>query len=161
MSSLKAGLIVLAILAIPLFLIIPDRAQVLVQSDIYEATIESCKSRKSIRVRGSNGRRLGWGYAPVALTEDNIKATGTLFLSDKKSCSRQIGDTASVFVDQNTGEGRINSFLQFWFFPWMILGAGFFLFFTFIRKDSMAVYSFLFTVVTTTLFWMIEIGKVF
>lgn len=161
MSLFKATIITLITFAIPIFLFIPDRAKVLLQSDVHMAEIEGCESKKSMRQYKHGFRRVGWGYAPVALTEDNITAYGTLYLSDKKSCKNQAGQAVKVFVNAKTNEGRINSFLQFWLFPWLIFGAATFMVFTLMRKGRIATLTFLFTGASTTFLWMVEIGKIF
>ena len=163
MSYLKAALIVFVIFAIPAMFVLPDRVAVAAQYEPASAVVESCKSRKSARVsRASHrARSAGWGYAPVALTQGGIKAYGTLYLSDKKSCTRQVGEQVRVFINPETGEGRINSFLQFWLFPWLILGAASFVFFSLIRQEKFAVFAFLGTGASTTILWMIETGTLF
>ena len=101
MSALKAALIVFVIFAIPAVFFLPDRALVLTQYEPARAVVESCKSKKSTRVsRASHRTRsVGWGYAPVAKTADGGLAYGTLYLSDKKSCTRQVGEQVRVFIN--------------------------------------------------------------
>ncbi len=95
-----------------------DRLSVISNSTVEPATILSCdNSWTKVRSGSSTTYRDVVISAPVAMTEDGQKATGTVKVPEEQ-CDKMIGTAVKVYVHKTAPEkSRINSLLQFWLFP--------------------------------------------
>ena len=118
-GRLVLSVIALAII-IPVGIVVKNRVETLAGSTLKDAVVVKCTYRNIRGRRGSSGYKSQ--YTPVAITEDGEKAQGTFYFSPKSHCTGMIGLKTSIYVfEQNQKKNRIGSFLQFWFFPYLIL----------------------------------------
>ena len=102
-----------------------DRIELLANSDTYAATIIDCewKKRRAYQSKSRSGKTIN-SYAPVAISEEGYSAIGFLKVTSKSLCENMIGHEVTILVDPNNpGKAQIYSFFQFWFFPFILLGA--------------------------------------
>jgi len=119
-------------------LIAKDRVSVLLNSNSYSATINSCDSRTYRRIGGAKSQN--WSYFPVAVSEEGYKAKGTLAFTSRTQCERLIGKSVDVFVNtKKPDDARINSFSQFWAAPIAVLFGALFIILSLLRMGRLAV----------------------
>ncbi|MAH05188.1 MAG: hypothetical protein CL561_06500 [Alphaproteobacteria bacterium] len=97
-----------------------DRLSVISNSTVQNATILDCENSWTTQRTGSSmssPTRDVVVSAPVAMTDDGQKAVGTVKVPEKR-CDAMIGNAVKVYIhNTDPTKNRINSFLQFWFFP--------------------------------------------
>ena len=90
--------------------------------EIVDAQIVSCAIKRFERTkrRGrSGGARTS--YTPVAKTDDGVNVEGVVYFS-RERCYEKIGMNVSVIVDSASSKKKfINTFIQFWMTPLIIL----------------------------------------
>ena len=88
----------------------------------HSAVIVSCESRWSCsRTYNRSSQTCGFSYHPVAQIRNGITITGTTG-TPKSQCSKLINESVNVLVNpENTSEGVIYTFVQFWLLPSFIL----------------------------------------
>ncbi|MEP6343725.1 MAG: DUF3592 domain-containing protein [Maricaulaceae bacterium] len=119
--------IIILMWLLPAAFFIPDRVKTISHSQSYDATVVAChRTYKTRRSQGvSRGRRGGHSYAPIAVTEAGYKAVGTVYFPKRQHCESMVGRAVKVWVNTDApNEARINSFMQFWFYPVVWLCAG-------------------------------------
>jgi len=113
-------LLVLACI-IPTLWLVYDRASLLLQAEVQQATIIGCDSKwvkHSPRPGESGTARSNPLYTPIAKSEQGVRARGTLWWPSKKFCLRSLNKDVSILVHPTEQENnRIFSFFQFWLFP--------------------------------------------
>ena len=145
--------IIFLIWLIPAAFFIPDRVKTISHSQSYDATVVACHGTyKTRRSQGaSRGRRGGYSYAPIAITEEGYKAVGTISFPKRQYCESMVGRTAKVWVNTDApDDARINSFMQFWLYPVVWLCAGLLIFAGVLQKSGL--YTVLFIGSAITLF---------
>ena len=118
---------ILLIWLLPAAFFIPDRVKTISHSQSYDATVVACHSTYKTRQSqgASRGRRGGYSYAPIAVTEEGYKAVGTISFPKRQYCDSMVGRTVKVWVNTDApDDARINSFMQFWLYPVVWLCAG-------------------------------------
>ena len=115
--TIGAVFIALLLAPIPITVwLIYDRVTVLTSTSLQPAVIEECYHE--YRTTGNTSRG-SWG--PLAVTNDGIRVKGDFRWRKKDWCLSSIGDEVNVFVHpQDPGKNRINTFMQFWFYPTMM-----------------------------------------
>jgi hypothetical protein len=110
-------LIALSILLI--IIVIYNRGNILLNSEIVSAQITSCKS---ISIYDDDTDRSTTSYAPIVESENGILAEGEVLMPNRATCFQQIGKHVSVlYHKQNSEENRIYTFIQFWALPSFLL----------------------------------------
>lgn len=112
--TIGAAFVALLLAPIPVTLwLIYDRVTVLNSTTTQSAVIEDCYHE--YRTTGTTSKG-SWG--PVAVTQGGIRVRGDFRWRKKDWCLSDIGDEVSVFIHPtDTSKNRINSFMQFWFYP--------------------------------------------
>ena len=97
-----------------------DRLNVITNSTQQSATILNCENSWIKQRTGSSTSSTYRDVvvsAPVAMTDDGQKAIGTVKAPEKR-CDEMVGTAVQVYIHKSDPKlNRINSFLQFWFFP--------------------------------------------
>ncbi len=96
-----------------------ERLNVITNSTQQSATILNCENSwiKQRTGSSSSSYRDVVVSAPVAMTDDGQKAIGTVKVPEKR-CDEMVGTAVQVYIHKSDPKlNRINSFLQFWFFP--------------------------------------------
>lgn len=140
-STYVLGAIIVAlILAFPLYHT-QNSVRAFMSSGSYEAVIVKCESRQSFSLN-RGGQRMGprWSYYPVAQAEQGYWAEGSLGMPKRAQCERMIGTGVTILVNPDKpDEARIMNFMQFWFYPFMLLFMAVFIVFTLIQRSAAAV----------------------
>lgn len=103
-----------------------DKIDLLLHSQIEEATITSCESVSNERMGTNLSRRHFLSYRQVAETEAGEIADGFPFIASKEVCENSIGKKVSVFISEYIDvPSQINTFFNFWLLPYL----GFYLLF--------------------------------
>ena len=112
--SIGAVFVALLLAPIPITVwLIYDRAVVLSSTTAHAAVIEECYHE--YRTTGNTSRG-SWG--PVAVTSDGTQVRGDFRWRKKDWCLSDIGDEVTVLLHPyDASKNRINSFMQFWFYP--------------------------------------------
>ncbi|MEC7577458.1 MAG: hypothetical protein VX468_09000, partial [Pseudomonadota bacterium] len=97
-----------------------ERLTVISNSSVQNATVLNCENSWIKQRTGSSMSSTTRDVvvsAPVAMTDDGQKAVGTVKVPEKR-CDTMIGNAVKVYIhNTDPAKNRINSFLQFWFFP--------------------------------------------
>lgn len=106
------------ILAVITGWLINDRLRLIQVAEVQHATIVHCDYQVT---RGKRGRNTS--YTPVALSDQGIQVTGSLWWDTRTFCERRLNKPVEVLIHPtNPNKNRINSFFQFWLFPVLALG---------------------------------------
>ncbi len=94
-----------------------DALVALNNSDSAQATIIQCQAHRS---SGSGNRSTSW--RPVASLADGRTVEGSFGWTKREWCEGSVGEQVEVLIDpQNGNPIKINSFMQLWFLPLLML----------------------------------------
>jgi len=91
-------ILVVSIIAIPTFIMLNKRAEILETASLESGVITGCEARERRSRHGRVGRKLKTVYAPVAMTDNGAKAVASINLSPRSLCKTMIGKKVSIYV---------------------------------------------------------------
>ncbi len=118
-ASPKGAFILMILIFAASSYLFKDHYGLVMNGELKNATVVGCDSKYFTRTSGGNSmnRRKVMSYTPIAVSESEEKAVGTLWYK-KDWCEKFVGRSVQIYVHpEEFSKNRIASFFQFWFLP--------------------------------------------